>query len=92
MTADDILAWLKAHPDFLKKYPEAIEVFKKNVENHPNAANCYDSLAEAYEKSGALRLAKENYEKAYKMAELRGETQLAQTAKANFERLSAKLK
>jgi len=74
------------------KYTEAIEVFKKNAENHPNAANCYDSLAEAYEKSGALRLARENYEKAYKMAEAHGETQLAQTAKANFERISAKLK
>jgi predicted alpha/beta superfamily hydrolase len=75
-----------------EKYTEAIEVFKKNVENHPNAANCYDSLAEAYEKSGALKLARENYEKAYKMAESHGETQLAQTARANFERLSAKLK
>jgi len=75
-----------------QKYAEAIEVFKKNVENYPNAANCYDSLAEAYEKSGALKLARENYEKAYKMAETHGETQLAQTAKANFERLSAKLK
>jgi tetratricopeptide (TPR) repeat protein len=75
-----------------EKYAEAIEVFKKNTENHPNAANCYDSLAEAYEKSGALKLARENYEKAYKMAEARGETQLANTARANFERISAKLK
>lgn len=75
-----------------KNYTESIEVFKKNAENHPNAANCYDSLAEAYEKSGALKLAKENYEKAYKMAEAHGETALAQTAKANFERISAKLK
>lgn len=71
---------------------EAVEVFKKNVENHPNSANCYDSLAEAYEKNGSLKLAKETYEKAYKMAETRGETQLAQSAKANFERISAKLK
>jgi uncharacterized protein len=75
-----------------KNYAEAIEAFKKNIENHPNAANCYDSLADAYEKSGALKSAKENYEKAYKMAETHGETQLAQTAKANFERISAKLK
>ena len=73
-------------------YAEAIEVFKKNIENHPNAANCYDSLAETYEKSGSLKLAKENYEKAYKMAELHGEEQLAKTARANFERLSNKLK
>lgn len=71
---------------------EAIEVFKKNIENHPNSANCYDSLAEAFEKNGQLKQARENYEKAYKMAEARGETQLAQTAKANFERISEKLK
>ncbi len=74
-----------------KNYSEAIEVFKKNIENHPNAANCYDSLAAAYEKNGSLKSAKENYEKAYKMAEAHGETALAQTAKANFERISAKL-
>lgn len=75
-----------------KNYAEALEVFKKNAANHPNAANCYDSLADAYERSGALKLAKENYEKAYKMAEAHGETALAETAKANFERISAKLK
>jgi len=74
-----------------KRFAEAVEVFKKNVENHPNSANCYDSLAEAYEKSGSLKFAKENYEKAYKMAEANGETQLAQSAKANFERISVKL-
>jgi len=75
-----------------KRFAEAVEIFKKNVENHPNSANCYDSLAEAYEKSGSLKLARETYEKAYKMAEAHGETQLAQSAKANFERISAKLK
>lgn len=73
-------------------FTEAIDVFKKNAANHPNAANCYDSLAEAYEKNGQLKLARENYEKAYKMAETNGETRLAQTARANFERISAKLK
>jgi predicted alpha/beta superfamily hydrolase len=73
-------------------YAQAIEVFRKNVKNHPNAANCYDSLGAAYEKSGALKLAVENYEKAYKMAEARGETRLAQMAKASFERVSAKMK
>ena len=71
---------------------EAIEAFRKNVENHPNSANVYDSLAEAYEKNGQLKQAKENYEKAYKMAEARGETELARVAKANFERISEKVK
>jgi uncharacterized protein len=71
---------------------EAISAFRKNVENHPNSANVYDSLAEALEKNGQLKQAAENYEKAYRRAETNGEAQLAQTAKANFERVSAKLK
>lgn len=71
---------------------EALAAFRKNVENYPHSANVYDSLAEALEKSGQLKQAAENYEKAYKRAEQNGETQLAQSAKANFERVSAKLK
>lgn len=71
---------------------EAISAFRKNVENYPNSANVYDSLAEAFEKNGQLKQAAENYEKAYKMAEKSGETLLAQNAKANFKRISAKLK
>ena len=74
-----------------KRFDEAISAFKKNTENYPNSANGYDSLAEAYEKNGQLKQAKENYEKAYKMAEAHGENELAQTAKANFERISSKL-
>lgn len=67
---------------------EAIEVFKRNVQLYPNSANCLDSLAEAYEKNGQTKTAKEAYEKAYKMAEVRGETELARTAKASFDRIS----
>ncbi|MBK8303125.1 MAG: alpha/beta hydrolase-fold protein [Pyrinomonadaceae bacterium] len=71
---------------------EAIEAFKINVESYPYAANCYDSLAAGYEKNGDTKLAKENYEKAYKLAEDHGEADLAKSAKANFERVSAKVK
>lgn len=74
------------------RLPEAIDVFKRNVELYPNSANVYDSLAEAFEKNGQLKQAKESYEKAYKMAESNGEAQLAQSAKANFERISGKMK
>lgn len=42
----------------------AIEVFRKNVENYPQSANVYDSLAEAYERAGNLEEAKNNYERA----------------------------
>ena len=71
---------------------EAIAAFKKNVENYPGSANVYDSLGEAFEKAGRARDARDNYEKAYKMAVTQNDTQLAPIFKANFERVSAKLK
>ncbi|MBI1761221.1 MAG: hypothetical protein HYR56_07265 [Acidobacteria bacterium] len=43
---------------------EAIAAFKANVERYPQSANVYDSLGEAYEKSGKLELARANYERA----------------------------
>jgi predicted alpha/beta superfamily hydrolase len=71
---------------------EAFEAFKKNVELYPASANVYDSLGEAFEKTGQLKKAVESYEKAYKMAESAGETALAQSAKANHDRILAKIK
>lgn len=46
------------------KMDEAIAAFKWNVERYPQSANVYDSLAEAYERSGRLELARPHYEKA----------------------------
>ena len=69
------------------KIDEAVEAFEENVKLYPDSANVYDSLAEALEKKGSRSKALANYEKAYKMAEQKGETQLAQAAKANFDRL-----
>ena len=43
---------------------EAVAAFKLNVERYPGSANVYDSLGEAYERSGKLDLALPNYEKA----------------------------
>lgn len=71
---------------------EATAVFERNAELYPYSSNCLDSLAEALEKDGQTKKAIENYEKAYKMAELRGETELARSARSNFERLSRKFK
>lgn len=70
------------------KTSEAIEAFEKNTQLYPDSPNVYDSLAEAYEKSGAKSKALANYEKAYKMAEKSGEEQLARSAKANYDRLN----
>jgi tetratricopeptide (TPR) repeat protein len=42
---------------------KALEVFKLNVFIHPQSANVYDSLADAYLKAGNKKLALENYKK-----------------------------
>ena len=51
-----------------KKTDEAIEVFRKNVKDHPGSWNVYDSLGEAYAAKGDKKLAIENYGKALSMA------------------------
>ncbi len=51
-----------------KKTDEAIEIFKKNVKDHPASWNVYDSLGEAYATKGDKKPAVENYTKALSMA------------------------
>lgn len=51
-----------------KKTDEAIEMFRKNVKDHPASWNVYDSLAEAYATKGDKKPAVENYTKALSMA------------------------
>lgn len=46
---------------------EAIKIFKLNVEIHPNYANGYDSLGEAYMKAGENELAIKNYQKSLEL-------------------------
>lgn len=46
-----------------KKLPEAIAIFKLNVELYPNAWNTYDSLGEAYMTNGDKELAIASYKK-----------------------------
>ena len=50
-----------------KKYQDAISIFKINVALYPNSDNVYDSLADAYMKSGDTLQATENYEKSLKL-------------------------
>lgn len=51
-----------------KKVDEALDVFKKNVKDHPGSWNVYDSLAEAYAAKGEKKLATEMYAKALQLA------------------------
>lgn len=67
---------------------EAIRVFRKNVEMYPESANVYDSLGEALEKDGSRDQARENYEKAFELAERQGNKELARLFKANADRLA----
>jgi predicted alpha/beta superfamily hydrolase len=47
----------------IKKYNQAIALFKLNIENHPASWNAYDSMGEAYMDAGNTKLAIENYGK-----------------------------
>lgn len=47
-----------------KRFEEAIYVFTMNTQLFPESANAWDSLAEAFWKSGAIEKAKEYYKKA----------------------------
>lgn len=49
------------------KLDEAIAMFKKNVKDHPESWNTYDSLGEGYAAKGDKKLAIENYRKALSM-------------------------
>jgi hypothetical protein len=69
------------------KNDEAIAAFKSNVKRYPNSANVYDSLAEAYEKTGKLDLAKPNYERAVQVGGKNKDPNL-QLYRKNFERVS----
>jgi imidazolonepropionase-like amidohydrolase len=51
----------------LKRYKDAIEVFKLGVEVYPQSYNTYDSLAEAYMDDGQKDLAIQNYRKSLEL-------------------------
>ena len=76
---------------FAGRSEEAIRIFKLQVERYPESANVYDSLAEAYERSGKLDLAAPLYEKAKILGQQNKDPNLA-IYTTNFERVSEKLK
>ncbi|HUO17725.1 MAG TPA: serine hydrolase [Verrucomicrobiae bacterium] len=50
-----------------KKMADAILLFQKNVEIHPDSWNAYDSLGEAYMNNGEKELAVKNYQKSVEL-------------------------
>lgn len=50
-----------------ERFEDAIEVFRLNVRLHPDSWNVYDSLGEAYFRSGNDELAKTNYERSLEL-------------------------
>lgn len=46
---------------------KAIRIFEVNAKEHPQSANCFDSLAEAYLENNQWELAKKNYEKSLQL-------------------------
>lgn len=76
---------------FADQIDQAIEVLKIQVERYPNSANPYDSLGEAYERSGKLELAVPMYEKAAALGKQNNDANAA-LFQANFQRASDKLK
>ena len=51
----------------VKRYAEAIDIFKINTARFPNSANAFDSLAEAYMMNGQKSLAVQCYEKSIEL-------------------------
>jgi CubicO group peptidase (beta-lactamase class C family) len=50
-----------------KRVEDAIEIFKQNVQDHPESSNVYDSLGEAYMVSGNKELAIKNYQRSIEL-------------------------
>jgi cytochrome c-type biogenesis protein CcmH/NrfG len=50
-----------------KRVEDAIEIFKQNVQDHPESSNVYDSLGEAYMVSGNKELAIKNYQQSIEL-------------------------
>ena len=70
---------------------EAVAAFKLNVERYPGSANVYDSLGEAYERSGRFELALTNYEKAHALGQQSNDPNV-NVFKTNHDRMAARAK
>lgn len=69
---------------------EAIVIFAENAARFPNSANVYDSLADAHLAAGDLLLARDNYARAWRLAEATGHPNTAYY-KQNLDRVNRQL-
>ena len=58
------------------EYEKAIAVFEMNVDAYKDEPNCYDSLADAWQRKGDLKKAMKNYQKAVNLAREQGDSRL----------------
>lgn len=72
------------------KKDKAISIFNENVKRYPLSANVYDSLGEAYEKSGNNEEARKNYEIAVELGK-QVHHQFQATFEKNLARVSQSL-
>ena len=73
-----------------QKTEDAIALFKRNIENNPNSANAFDSLADGYERAGMGKDAARAVERAVELAtefQLPDRSALIEHAKKMRERL-----
>ena len=71
---------------FKNRIAESIPVFKTNVRLFPDEPNCYDSLGDAYERSGQKDLALSSYENAVLKAKEKNDKNL-QVFEKNYQRV-----
>ena len=57
-------------------FKKAIALFEMNIIAFPQSPNCYDSLAEAFQKKGELLKARDNYLKAVTLAKKQDDSRL----------------
>lgn len=74
-----------------ERVEEAIAVLEMNVEAHPDEANPYDSLADAYRAAGRLEEARRNYERAVKLAEQEGHENL-QVYRSKLQQVTSEMR
>ncbi|MBS1801605.1 MAG: serine hydrolase [Acidobacteria bacterium] len=60
-----------------KKYDDAIAVFNRCIELHPNSDNAYNNLGDTYAETGKTDLAIKNYQRALELEPTRGDTKSA---------------